>query len=59
MQNQQGENTFGFQGGQDSLYKALQDYLAQQAAARRDAATTRDNSINQAGLTGLGSLIGG
>jgi hypothetical protein len=58
MTNQQGDNTFGFQQGQDSLYKALQDYLGGQARARRDAGVTRDDSINAAGLTGLGTLIG-
>jgi hypothetical protein len=51
-------NTFGFQQGQDSLYKALQDYLARPGRARRDAGVTRDDSINNAGLTGLGTLIG-
>jgi hypothetical protein len=56
--DQQAQDTFGVQQGQDSLYKALQGYLAGQARARRDAGVTRDDSINNAGLTGLGTLIG-
>jgi hypothetical protein len=59
INNARGNDTFGFQQGQDSLYKVLQGYLGGQARARRDAALTRDSSINGAGLTGLGTLLGG
>jgi hypothetical protein len=59
IQNQRGQDTFGYQQGQDTLQKALQEYLTGQSRSRRDAGVTRDDTINNAGLTGLGSLLGG
>lgn len=56
--NAQAQDTFGFQQGQDSLSKALQGYLAEQARTRRNASDTRDSTINSAGLAGLQALLG-
>jgi hypothetical protein len=58
MNNARSQDTFGFQQGQDSLTKALQQYLADQSRTRRNAGVTRDDTINQAGLAGLQSLLG-
>jgi hypothetical protein len=58
MNNARSQDTFGFQQGQDSLQKALQQYLTGQAATRRNAGVTRDDTINQAGLAGLSTLLG-
>jgi hypothetical protein len=58
LNNARSEDTFGFQQGQDSLTKALQQYLTDQARTRRNAGVTRDDTINQAGLAGLSTLLG-
>lgn len=58
MGHQQGLDTLGYQGGQDTLDKALLGYLTGQSQARKAAAATRDSTIANAGLTALGSLLG-
>ncbi len=55
----QADTTFGYQQGQDTLQKQLLDYLTGQARSRRDAGTTRDETINTAGLDALKTLLGG
>lgn len=57
-QNQQAADNFGYQQEQDSLLKGLQAYLVSQARARGQAGIARDDAITQAGLSGLGSLLG-
>lgn len=58
IQNARSQDTFGYQQGQDALNKAMRDYLTGGSRTRRDALGTRDKTINDAGLAGLGTLIG-
>lgn len=59
MAHQRGQDTYGYQSGQDSLNKALLGYLTGQAGVRRNAAVDRTNTISNAGLSGLNQLLGG
>lgn len=59
MLSQRGEDAFGYQQGRDTLQKGLIRYLAGEARKRKQAGTDRDTTITDAGLSGLGALLGG
>lgn len=59
IQNQRGNDTFGYQQGQDTLNKGLLRYLTGQSTGRRDAGVTRDTTINNGGFDALKTLLGG